>query len=190
MVNMSSSQAIDGSKFLAQARRLLKEANREKQRKAAEGALAKQREAVAGKDGDFLTTDASAQLGRPLSRKVLIERLSKMNANLIFEQSKNFPHIGAVYVIDSTANLTDPDERCRGRRHIVGMEWTGLSPEFTTRKIAIDQWGKPQMKSQIRGWRTVLSRLIHERLIGVAEAERVFSIARGRASQRWFEEIN
>ena len=113
-----------------------------------------------------------------------------MNTNLIFEQSKNFPDIGAVYVIDPIANLTDPNERCRGRRHIVGMEWTGLSPEFTTRKIAIDQWGKPQMKSQIRGWRTVLSRLIHERLIGVAEAERVFSIARGRASQRWFEEIN
>ena len=166
------------------------DADREKHRKAATEALAKQHEAVAGRDGDFLTTDASAQLGRPLTRKVLIERLSKMNPNLVFEQSRNYPEIGAVYVLDPTANLTDPDERCRGRRFIVGMEWTGLSPEFTTRKIEPDRWGNPQMKGQIRGWRTVLSRLIHERLIGIAAAERVFSIARGRASQRWFEEIN
>ena len=187
---MSSPQAIDGSKLSEQIDHLLLEADREKHHKAATEALAKQYEAVAGRDGDFLTTDASAQLGRPLTRKVLIERLSKMNPNLIFEQSKNFPHIGAVYVIDPTANLTDSDERCRGRRHIVGMEWTGLSPEFTTRRVQLDQWGRPQMKGQIRGWRTVLSRLIHERLIGVAEAERVFSISRGRASQRWFEEIN
>jgi hypothetical protein len=113
-----------------------------------------------------------------------------MNYHLIFEQSKNHPNIGAVYVADPTANLDDPDERCRGRRHIVGMEWTGISPEFTTRKVERDIWGNPQMKGQIRGWRTVLSRLIHEKLIGVSEAERVFSISRGRASQRWYEEIN
>ena len=187
---MSSPQAIDGIKLSAQVNQLLLESDREKHRKAANEALAKQNAAVAGTDAGFLTTDASAQLGRPLTRTVLIERLSKMNPNLIFEQSRNFPHIGAVYVIDPTANLTDLDERNRGRRHIVGMEWTGLSPEFTTRKIELDQWGKPQMRGQIRGWRTVLSRLIHEKLIGVAAAERVFSISRGRASQRWYEEIN
>ena len=187
---MSSPQAIDQDKLVRQINQALLEADREKHHKAAESALTKQREAVAGTDGDYLTTDASAQLGRPLTRKVLVERLSKMNSNLIFEQSKNFPHIGAVYVLDPTANLTDPDARCRGRRFVVSMEWTGLSPEFTTRKIEQDQRGNPQMKGQIRGWRAVLSRLIHERLIGVAEAERVFSIARGRESQRWFEEIN
>jgi hypothetical protein len=187
---MSSPQVIDASKLSAQAEQILLEADREKHHKATTEALAKQHEAVAGTDGDFLTTDASAQLGRPLTRNVLVERLSKMNPNLVFEQSKNYPHIGAVYVLDPTANLTDPDERCRGRRHIVGMEWTGISPEFTTRKVEKDKFGNPQMVGQTRGWRTVLSRLIHERLIGVAEAERVFSISRGRASQRWYEEIN
>lgn len=187
---MSSPQAIDGKKLSAQIERFLRDQERAKQHEAAESALAKRNEAVAGRDGDFLTTDASAQLGRPLTRRVLIERLSKLNPNLIFEQSKNFPRIGAVYVIDPTANLTDPDERCRGRRHIVGMEWTGMSPEFTTRKIEKDQWGVPQMKGQVRGWRTVLSRLIHERLITVSDAERVFSISKGRESQRWYEELN
>lgn len=187
---MSSPQAIDQEKLVRQINRALLDAEREKHRQAADAALVKQREAVAGTDAGFLTSDSSAQLGRPLTRKVMVERLSKMNASLVFEQSKNFPHIGAVYVLDPTANLTDPDERCRGRRFVVGMEWTGLSPEFTTRRIEPDQWGNPQMKGQIRGWRTVLARLIHEKLIGVAEAERVFSIARGRASQRWFEEIN
>jgi hypothetical protein len=187
---MSSPQVIDSPKIDRQIEQFFRDIEREKQRKAADSALAKQREAVAGHDGDFLTTDASAQLGRPLTRKVLIERLSKMNPNLIFEQSRNFPHIGAVYVADPTANLTDMDERCRGRRHIVGMEWTGLSPEFTTRKIEDDKFGRPQMKGQIRGWRTILARLIKERLITIPDAERVFSIARGRESQRWFEEIH
>ena len=187
---MSSPQAVDSAKIDAQAERILAEADRAKHHKASEDALAKQRAVVEGMDGDFLTTDSTAQLGRPLTRQQVISRLLRLNPNLIFEQSRNFPHIGAVYVSDPTANLTDDDPKCRGRRHIVGMEWTGLSPEFTTRKLTIDQWGKPQMTGQVRGWRTVLSRLIHERLIGIAETERVFSIARGRESQRWFEEIH
>jgi hypothetical protein len=187
---MSSQQVIDSEKIALHVEQSLRDADREKHHKAAESALAKQHEAIAGRDGDFLTTDATAQLGRPLTRQQIIQRLSGLNPNLIFEQSRNFPHIGAVYVLDPTANLTDPDTRCRGRRHIVGMEWTGLSPEFTTRKIENDKWGKPQMKGQIRGWRTVLSRLIHARLISIPETERVFSIARGRESQRWFEEIH
>lgn len=187
---MSSAQVIDSAKMASQLERFFRDADREKHHKAAEQALAKQREAVAGMDGDFLTTDSSAQLGRSLTRKVVIERLAKLNPNLVFEQSRANPAIGAVYFRDGVSNMDDLDHNCRGRRHIVGMEWTGISPEFTTKKIEYDQWGKPQMKGQIRGWRTVLARLIKERLISVPDAERVFSIARGRDSQRWFEEIH
>ena len=187
---MSSAQVIDSAKMAAQLDRFFRDAQKDKHHKAAESAIAKQAAAVSGMDGDYLTTDSSAQLGRPLPRSVIIARLSKLNPNLIFEQTRNFPHMGAVYVLDPTANLEDLDQKCRGRRHIVGMEWTGLSPEFTTRKIEYDQWGKPQMKGQVRGWRTILARLIKERLITVPDAERVFSIARGRDSQRWFEEIH
>lgn len=187
---MSSPQAIDSEKMQAQLERFFADANREKHHNAAEGALAKQREAVAGMDGDYLTTDSTAQLGRPLTRQQLIARLSKLNPNLIFEQSRNHQHIGAVYFRDGLSNMEDIDHNCRGRRHIVGMEWIGLSPEFTTRKIENDQFGKPQMKGQVRGWRTILARLIKERLIAVPDAERVFSIARGRDSKRWFEEIH
>lgn len=186
---MSSPQAIDGTKMQAQLERFFRDSTREKHHKAAEGALAKQHAAVAGMDGDYLTTDATAQLGRPLTRRVLIERLSKLNPNLVFEQSRANPAIGAVYFRDGVSNMEDLDHNCRGRRHIVGMEW-GISPEFTTRKIENDQFGKPQMKGQVRGWRTVLARLIKERLISIPDCERVFSIARGRESQRWFEEIH
>lgn len=174
----------------AQLERFFADASREKHHNAAEGALAKQRAAVEGMDGAYLTTDSTAQLGRPLTRRVLIERLSKLNQNLIFEQSRNFPEMGAVYLRDGVSNMEDLDHNCRGRRHIVGMEWTGLSPEFTTRKIENDKFGKPQMKGQVRGWRTILARLIKERLISIPDAERSFSIARGRDSQRWFEEIH
>lgn len=187
---MSSAQVIDSSKMMAQLDRFFRDAQKEKHNKAAEGAIAKQNAAIAGFDGNYLTTDAAAQLGRPLTRQQIVSRLSKLNPNLIFEQTRNFPHMGAIYFLDPTSNLDDIDHKCRGRRHIVGMEWTGMSPEFTTRKIEHDQWGKPQMKGQIRGWRTILARLIKERLITVPDAERVFSIARGRESQRWHEEIN
>ena len=187
---MSSPQAIDGSKLSAQIDRFLLDADREKHRQAAAEALAKHHEAVAGTDAGFLTTDMAAQLGRPLTRKVLIERLLKMNPNLIFERSINCPDIGAVYAADPNANLLDRRKRNRGRRHIVGMEWTGLSPEFTIRNVEKDNFGNLRMVGQIRGWRTILARLIHERLITVPDAERVFSISRGRASQRWYEEIN
>ena len=173
-----------------QLERFFYDSQRDKLHKAAESALAKQHAAVAGMDGDYLTTDATAQLGRPLTRRVLIERLTKLNPNLIFEQSRANPAIGAVYFRDGVSNMEDLDHACRGRRHIVGMEWIGLSPEFTTRKIEDDQFGKPQMKGQVRGWRTVLARLIKERLISIPDCERVFSIARGRQSQRWFEEIH
>ena len=187
---MSSPQVLDSAKMQAQLEKFFREAEREKHRRAAASAIQKQHDAVAGMDGDYLTTDATAQLGRPLTRRVLTERLSKLNQNLVFEQSRANPDIGAVYFRDGTSNLDDLDHNCRGRRHIVGMEWTGLSPEFTTRRIELDQWGKPQMKGQIRGWRTILARLIKERLVSVPAAERVFSIARGRDSQRWFEEIH
>jgi hypothetical protein len=187
---MSSPQVLDSAKMQSQLERFFADASRDKHHKAAEGALAKQRAAVAGMDGDYLTTDATAQLGRPLTRRVLIERLSKLNSNLIFEQSRNFPDMGAVYFRDGVSNMEDLDMNCRGRRHIVGMEWTGISPEFTTRKIEEDIWGKPQMKGQVRGWRTILARLIKERLVSIPDAERVFSISRGRESQRWFEEIH
>lgn len=187
---MSSAQVIDSAKMQAQLERFFSDARRDKHHKAAESALAKHRAAVEGRDGDYLTTDSQAQLGRPLARRVIIERLSKLNPNLVFEQSRANPAIGAVYFRDGISNMDDLDHNCRGRRHIVGMEWTGMSPEFTTRKIEEDQHGRPQMKGQIRGWRTVLARLIHERLVSVPDVERVFSIARGRESQRWFEEIH
>lgn len=187
---MSSAQVIDGQKMQAQVERFFTDARKEKHHNAAEGAIAKQKSAVEGKDGSFLTTDPSAQLGRPLTRQQLIARLSKLNPNLVFEQSRNYPHMGAIYLRDGISNMEDIDLNNRGRRHLVGMEWTGLSPEFTTRKIENDKFGKPQMKGQVRGWRTVLQRLIKSRLIGIAETERVFSIARGRESQRWYEEIH
>jgi len=187
---MSSPQVIDSEKMQAQIERFFRDSTREKHHNAAESAMAKQRAAVEGMDGQFSTTDLAQQMGRPLSRQELIARLSRMNPNLVFEQSRANPAIGAVYFRDGVSNLADLDENCRGRRHIVGMEWTGVSPEFTTRKIEKDQFGKPQMKGQIRGWRTILARLIKERLITVPDAERVFSIAKGRESQRWFEEIH
>lgn len=186
---MSSPQVIDSPKIASQIERFFADQTKEKQKKAIDYSIKMQQEAVGGFDGEVSTTNAAAQLGRPLSRQELIARLSRMNCNLIFEQSKNYPEMGAIYFRDGVSNLTDLDHNNRGRRHIVGMEWTGISPEFTTKKIVYDKWGKPQMGGQVRGWRTVLQRLIKEQLIGIVETERVFAIAQGRNSQKWYEQL-
>lgn len=182
---MSSPQAIDSAKIDAQIARVIREQEIERQANALQEAESKRLAAVAGLDGGVDTTSMQAQLGRPLSRQQIIDRLSRLNPRLRFMQSVKYPDIGAVYHFDGVTNLDDV--LYSGMRHIVGMEWTGLSPEFTVRKVAEDKFKVKRMVGQIRGWRMVLQRLIKERLITVEGAEREFAISQGRSSQRWYE---
>lgn len=185
---MSSPQVIDTEKIDAQVEVAIRQAEVAKQSAAFGDATSKRLSAVEGMDGQFSTVNLIAQLGRPLSRQQIIDRLTRLNPNLRFFQSISNPDIGAVYVHDGVSNMDN--FMYSGLRHIVGMEWTGLSPEFTVRRVRDDKWGVKQMVGQIRGWRTVLARLIKSRLITVEDAEREFAITRGRESQRWYEVLS
>jgi hypothetical protein len=185
---MSSPQAISSDKLDAQIERTLRAQEMERQASALQDAESKRLAAVAGTDGGVDTTSAQAQLGRPLTRQQIIDRLTRLNPSLRFFQSIKYPAIGAVYHFDGITNLDDV--LYSGLRHIVGMEWTGPSPEFTVRKVADDKFGVKRMVGQIRGWRMVLQRLIKERLITIEGAEREFAISRGRDSQRWYEVLS
>jgi hypothetical protein len=185
---MSSPQVIDSAKLDRQIERAIHDSEIERQADALQDAESKRLAAVEGKDGGVDTTSAQEQLGRPLTRQQIIDRLTRLNPNLRFFQSIKYPTIGAVYHYDGVTNLDDLIYS--GLRHIVGMEWTGLSPEFTVRKVADDRFGVKRMVGQIRGWRMVLQRLIKERLITIEGAEREFAISKGRDSQRWYEVLS
>lgn len=184
---MSSPCVIDSSKMTAQLDRFFRDAQKDKHQQAYQGAVAKQKAAVEGKDGNFLTADAEAQLGRPMMRQQIISRLTSINHNLIFRQSTSVPRLGGVYIRDGISNMDNPEYR--GIRFVTPMEWTDISPEFTPMKHVEDRWGQKQPKIAKWGWRTILKRLIKERLITASDAERVFLTNRGRESQRWAEEI-
>ena len=183
---MSSPQVIDSTSQERQLREFFRE--RAAARFDAAGAEAEKSraEVFSARDGKFDTTSAADQLGRPLTHSQIAARLARMNPALILEQTRAYPEMGAVYLVDPTANPVDLDPRCRGRQHIVGMTW-GVSPEFTSRKVRYDDHGTPNTISLTKGWRDVLKVLIKRRLVTPEQCEREFAISRGRESARWYE---
>ena len=117
---MSSPQAIDSAKIDRQIERTLREKEIDRQANALQDAESKRLAAVAGTDGGVPTISAEAQLGRPLTRQQIIDRLTRLNPNLRFYQSIKYPDIGAVYHFDGVTNLDD--FLYSGLRHIVVME--------------------------------------------------------------------
>jgi hypothetical protein len=139
-------------------------------------------------DASFDVTDQAQQMGRPLSRSELERKLLLCNKNFIFETSIQDPTKAGVYVITPT-----------GKRFLCGFI-NGISPEFSVivpeEKTIPDPDGSPDwqkvrgMKSEIRGWRTVLAMLIKSRAITQAQAETHFETHKGRQSQNWQRRIS
>lgn len=135
-------------------------------------------------DGDIPTTLLEAQIGRPMHRKDIIKRLSKLNPNFYFERSISFPDIMGIYVPDDHATLRDG----RRVRHVVGFEF-GYSPEFTvyhptakaTRKV-------PYAKKVTRGWRALILMLSQRGYISFNDACKAFNIT-GTARKKWHDEV-
>lgn len=140
-------------------------------------------------------TNYLARLGRPMHADKFIQKLHKLNSNLVFERSVNYPRLTGIYVHHPITDL----ERLMGkeeRRHVCGMESEWM-PEFSqshhkTERVP-DTSNPGQMKDvrtftgETRGWRTVLARLIRERLVSKELADKEFSISAGRQSYNWKE---
>lgn len=183
---MSSPCVIDTEKRANHLRNFLEQAQRQRVDRAHDDALSKMKEVCQGTDAGFDTTSTAQQMGRPLSRQEIIARLTSMNSSLVFVQTKAYPEIGCIYVRDGESNMTDADTFYHGLRRVCGMEWVGISPEFTIRKVTTDAKGDQLMVGQVRGWRTILQRLIKDRLITIEAAEKAFTISRGRKSEKWY----
>lgn len=185
---MSSPQVIDSASRTRQLAQFFKQRTAEKHDNAQKSAQERADEVYKGKDAGYDVTSLQAQMGRPLSRDVIIARLRKMNAQLVFEQSINYPTQGGVYIIDPTANRDDLSERNRGRRFLVGFEW-GISTEFSVTTPHKDEHGTPSSATIRKGWRAVLASLIKSRAITIEQAEKGFQISRGRESEKWWNTL-
>jgi len=159
-------------------------------------------EATFEQDGDSDVTKLTEQMGRPLSADVVIRKLRKLNPHLIFEQAIRYPSLTGIYV-------PCPKDNGFGqvlveKRHVCGMPSPPtILPEFSVRHYEWEETMDPDMPRVIgepaelqpkmvrkfadetRGWRTVILKLVKERLISLAAAEREFEIPAGRSSRYW-----
>ena len=143
-------------------------------------------ESLLAPDGSIDVTNPEAQKGRVLSRAQLVERIRRLNPDLWYEQSINYPKQGGLYIQD----LSSPF----GKRLVVGFPHDQVSefslrmtvPDIIPNAAAAAYWETiRRVDNQIPGWRSVLLKLIMEGLISPSGAEREFKITQGRSSQHW-----
>jgi hypothetical protein len=141
----------------------------------------KQMEATVQEDDGVSVTNSLAQTGRAMTSSEVILRLKKMNRSLWFEPSILSPSVMGIYVI-----LGDE------KKFICGME-RGWMPEFSIRHTKDEEvpdgsggWRKvATFQRETRGWRTVLARLLRDRLISMPQIDKFFNPLGGRSSQNW-----
>ena len=153
----------------------------------------------AGRD----TSSLLAQMGRPLASAEVQRRLHLCNPGLIFVRAPLHPELTGVYI--------EKDERlatggfAKRRIHICGME-SGIMPEFSVRHVTMKRVPNPEVVAgggkevgrdavkwleiqtfyaETRGWRTVLLRLLHAKLITRFHVEQYFSWQPSRDSKNW-----
>ena len=143
-------------------------------------------------DGDRPTTSLEAQLGRPLTRIQIEQRLKKCNPNLFIETSIADPTKAGVYTV---AGVVDELGVIRKQKQfLTGLE-NGFSPEFSVRHIEYEEvpnpscpgemTKRPKFKGETRGYRTVLAALIRSRHITIGSASEHFNLSSGQNSRNW-----
>lgn len=143
-------------------------------------------------DGDRPTTNLQAQLGRPLTRTQIEQRLKLCNQNFFIETSTKDKSKAGVYIV-----VREPDEigviRSR-KRFLVGME-AGFSPEFSVRHTIDEEvpnpscpgemTKRPKFVGETRGWRTVVATLIRSGFTDKESATKHFELNKGQESRNW-----
>lgn len=139
-------------------------------------------------DGGVPTTSFEAQLARILTTAEVKAKLLACNPNFYFEVSKADPEKTGIYILENKDGVTS-------KRFICGME-THVQPEFSIRQDTMQRVPDPKNPGEwldvpvltvekFRGWRTVLARLLRERLITESQIEAHFKVSRGRSSANW-----
>lgn len=152
-------------------------------------------------DGGYDTSNLLAQMGRPLSSAEVRRRLHLCCPNLIFERALRYPELTGIYIMRDERNPAGGWSK--KKIHICGMPTDGVMPEFsvlhkTKKKVAnpdilgqkIDRdavkWKEVEtFADETRGWRTVLIRLLHQKIITRHEVDKHFGWNPSRDSEKW-----
>lgn len=155
-------------------------------------------------DAGHDTTDLLAQMGKPLASAEVQRRLTLCNPKLIFERCIRYPELTGVYLEKEEKNFTGGITR--RKVHLFGME-SGVMPEFSVRHVtkkrvpnpellgktvprdAVKWMEVPTFYAETRGWRTVLLRLMHLKLITRFHVEQHFGWMPSRESKNWHEAV-
>jgi hypothetical protein len=155
------------------------EAQQERQQAISAEVTEKREHAIAA-DGDRPTTEMQAQMGRMMRGEDVRAKLRKLNSNFHFEVSKAEPSRTGIYLRYGVSNMDTPSHK--GLRFLMGME-REICPEFSVRFTKEEKYWDEHKEceatrsvfaGEMRGWRTVLARLIQQGHVGYAEAIKEF----------------
>lgn len=191
---------LDSEQLERQAEAQRKERCAELRRRAIEGNEATNAASVS-RDAGRPPTDAEAQLGKPMHVNEVIRRLKRCNSRLHFELANSDGKTWGCYLLVREATAAGTMQS--NKKFICGVG-SGLMPEFsvlaesvvntpnkelmgvTTASRDID-WVKTRTfrEETARGWRTVLVRLLHARIITEHDCRKHFTWTPSQESEKW-----
>lgn len=183
----------DGKMIAEHAAVASKEAQREKQDNIAKEVDDKRLHAIAA-DGARPTTDVQAQMGHIMRGDEVRAKLRKLNNNFHFEVSKADPTRVGIYFRDGVSNMDTPSHK--GLLFLMGME-KDLCPEFSVRFTKEERYWNTEtdkedtreiFAGEMRGWRTVVARLLRRGLFMHADMLREFPDT--DRSKNWRQLVN
>ena len=142
-------------------------------------------------DGDVCRTQYEAQAGRRLLRSDFVRRLQKLNPQLQYERSVNYPKQGGLYFVGLRGNEQGSIEQ--GKWFVAGLPHEVVN-EFSTPMTVpavvpalngVEWQTIDRVDHQEPGWRSILLTLLKLNLLTPAEIDKEFEITKGRSSQRW-----
>ena len=148
-------------------------------------------------DGDVDVTNREAQRGRRILRGEFIRRLQKLNPNLKYEQSKNYPSLGGIYFVGYRKDTLVGTEEY-GKWFVCGIPHEAIN-EFSIPLTVPDIvpstmdpiWDSINKVDGLeRGWRSVLLTLMQMEMLTPTQIDNEFKIREGRSSQKWQEALN
>lgn len=136
-------------------------------------------------------TNSGARMGRSMTAWTFTEKLQKIAPFLYFERSNSDPSKTGIYV---RAHRRDVSLYKGDLQFICGME-SGIMPEFSIIEAEAKLVPDPNAKGgrrmeygmarEVRGWRTVLARLLKNQILTAGQIEKYFQISLGRDSAKW-----
>lgn len=125
----------------------------------------------------------AARIGRPMHHTDLLAKLEKLIPSLYIVEGRIVGDL-AIY-----RTFSQPQPQLEGRTfEYLFYTPTGYLPEYSI--IEFDEIRDVPIREKMRGWRTVLLRLIKAGLITESECNRNFGHATGQASSVWYRKLS